>query len=414
MKFYISTLGCKANQADSDSIASFISFVGGLVVKVADEADIAIVNTCAVTSKASYQSRQMIRRLTKKGIRVIVIGCDVRYEKDAISVLEGVEAFENIDETFRYISSLVKEDKDRDKRPKGPSRARPFLKIQNGCDSFCSYCIVPYLRGAPSSLPPHEVIEKIKGFEEDGFYEVVLTGIHIGRYGRDMGLNLASLLRSILCETNIPRIRLSSIEPDEVTDEILEIISSSGGRICPHLHIPLQSGSDKILRLMNRRYTSQDFYSLIHRITERLPSVSIGTDIITGFPGETEKELKETYDMIEQLPISYLHVFTFSPRRGTLAERLPDQVPERIRKERTLLFRSLSRRKRIEYLSRRVGGIADVVFDLAKGDTSKRARKGVSEDYITVLVKDHGGPLENHALVRLEEISGECVLGSIL
>lgn len=423
-KVYIYTLGCKANQADSDRLVKEFLVSGCEIVDVPEEADISIVNTCTVTSKAAYQSRQAIRRVVKKNPRakVIAVGCDAEYEKTALKKIAGVSEVTSLQAILSSLRALAKQSSERDAGwialPSASSglltktaRSRPFLKIQDGCESFCSYCIIPYVRGKLWSMPADDVIREIKAISSNGFYEVVLTGIHIGRYGMEMGGNftLTDLLARILNETNISRIRLGSIEPDELSTRLIEFIRDSRGAICPHLHIPLQSGCDATLERMKRRYRTDDYRRVVEFVMSVIPKAAIGADIMTGFPGENESEAEATYRFIESLPLAYLHVFSYSDRCGTSAERLGPKVPEAVKRERTAALRMLSTVKRTAYLKANLGKEVTVVFDrLKKG----AFWKGVSENYITVLVE---GDIEqkNHHRVWLADIIGESMIGRI-
>lgn len=453
LKVALYTLGCKANQADGASLANELAASGLSVVDHKSQADICIINTCTVTGKAAYQSRQAVRRLIRRNPRakVIVTGCDAELEKETLQGIDGVSMVignaekgnipmslrgqaETIQITSR-MSSLRRQGS-----PVIVARSRPFLKIQDGCENYCAYCIVPYVRGGLNSLPPDEVVSAIKGFHDSGYYEVVLTGIHIGAY--DIGRSrlravkdrsteaaptagLAGLLVRILTSTSIPRIRLSSIEPDELSNELIDIIASSGGRICPHLHIPLQSGCDDTLKRMKRKYDTGQYGRYIRKIRKAIPDCAIGADVITGFPGETDEEFTATESFISSLPLSYLHVFTYSDRKGTEAFNMPGKVAEGVKKERTRTLRRLSSEKRMEYLKMYLGRDATVVFD--KGKTGGYW-KGVSENYINVMVRCHSseschsGPLlsqrvnssrnpTRHQKVKLVEVSGENMIG---
>lgn len=428
-KAAIYTLGCKANQADSDRLADDFVRAGFEVVGYREPADLYIVNTCTVTAKAAYQSRQAVRRFIRKnpGAEVMVMGCDVEVEGEVLEAIEGVSLVvgnsekDNIPLSLRgaklrsnpvHMLSFPQKRDDRCDVLAMTQRSRPFLKIQDGCENFCAYCIVPYVRGGLKSLPPDAVVSAIKGFHQQGFYEVVLTGIHIGAYGRDLegGRCLTWLLEKILNETGIRRLRLSSIEPDEIGPQLIDLVSKSGGRICPHLHIPLQSGCDSTLRRMNRRYTSAQYERCIHDVKSRIPEINIGADVMTGFPGESDEEFQSAYRFIESLPVTYLHVFSYSDRKGTQSFRMPGKVGEEIKRARTTRLRMLSSDKRTEYLRSCLGREVTVVFDRNKVNDYW---KGVSENYISVLTKDRDR-MKNHHRVRLVDIHQENMIGEII
>lgn len=443
MKTAIYTLGCKANQADSDELAMKLAEAGFEVVSYKEMADLYIVNTCTVTGKAAYQSRQAVRRFVKHhpGAKVVVMGCDVELEREALSGIDGVagvfgnsERAKLVDvvnrlqtsdcryQTFIPLKKGVCGLRSEVLSLKPVKRSRPFLKIQDGCESNCSYCIVPKVRGGLRSEPADLIVEKIESLHKQGYHEVVLTGIHIGKYGSDgrgssvLGLrfNLTDLLSEILTRTHISRIRLSSIEPDEIDSRLIDLIANSGGRICPHLHIPLQSGCDETLRRMNRRYTTQRYRKCIENIKARMPAANIGADIITGFPGESEEEFEKTYSFIESLPVTYLHVFSYSDRKGTEATKMPAKINEDVKKKRTARLRALSTQKRTDYLKSNISREVTVVFDNKKSDVcslKSEVHKGTSENYITVLVDGVRNQAVRVGRIRLTDICGESMVG---
>jgi len=412
----IHTLGCKANQADSDTLGISLTKTGCTIVSSKETADFYIINTCTVTSKAAYQSRQMIRRIIRRepNAMIIVMGCDVEAERNVIEKIEGVSLVVGRKEVDKVVGFITKDEPGL--KANGSSiaefkRARPFVRIQDGCENFCSYCIVPYVRGPLKSVSVDEIVDGVERWSKAGYCEVVLTGIHIGKYGIDLNdeQTLAILLKEILARTTIPRLRLSSIEPDELSNELIELIAGSD-RICPHLHIPLQSGSDATLKRMKRGYTTADYRSCINRVLDAIPNVTVGADLITGFPGEDDTEYQETHDFVESLPITYLHVFSYSDREGTEAYRMTDKIHDSIKRSRTNELREISRQKRIDYLKNHIGKSATVVFDRKK---IGEYWKGVSENYIQVLVKDRNVNL-NCEIVHLERVNGEQMYGSRL
>lgn len=412
-KVAIYTLGCKANQADSDNLAEKFLQAGYHVVRPKEKADIYIINTCTVTGKAGYQSRQAVRRFIRRnpGAKIIVTGCDVAVEKEVLESIEGVADVISLRDMVSFILSLSKDVNDQYESFPGFGRSRPFIKIQDGCENFCSYCIVPYTRGKLKSVSDKEIVSKIRKIAEFGYYEAVLTGIHIGAYGKDMGnINLAQLLKIILDMTDIPRLRLSSIEPDEIDDDLLKVISSSKGRIAPHLHVPLQSGCDEILESMKRKYTTVQYGNCVNRVRSFIPDASIGADVITGFPGETDGAFRVTYDFIDSLPITYLHVFSYSDRKGTKSYEMADKVDDAIKRKRTKNLRYLSVLKRREYLKSFLGKEVDVVFDKKK---TNGYWKGISENYITVLTKEVDSE-KSHNRIKLFDIIEENMIGEEL
>ncbi|MBN2179286.1 MAG: tRNA (N(6)-L-threonylcarbamoyladenosine(37)-C(2))-methylthiotransferase MtaB, partial [Deltaproteobacteria bacterium] len=349
----IATLGCKVNHYESAGIEEEIRSRGFSIVPFRSEADIYIVNTCTVTGKTDYQSRQLIRRAnrTNPEASIFVTGCYAQIAPEILAALPGVTMVvgtrqkaaipdllsseagketiinvKNINDE-RFLSCLSVTD--------FHGQTRAYLKIQDGCNAFCSYCIIPYARGRTRSLPENRIIEEIRSLYQAGYREIILTGIHLGMYGHELSprTSLSDLLSRIEKETDIERLRISSTEPMEITDGIIELIRESS-ILCRHLHIPLQSGNDKILKAMNRNYDSRQFEERIETIVQEIPDIGIGIDIIAGFPGESEEKFENTRAFIERLPIQYLHVFPYSKRPGTAAFSLSDHVPENIKKER--------------------------------------------------------------------------------
>ena len=276
-----------------------------------------------------------------------------------------------------------------------PGRTRAILKVQDGCDAFCTYCIVPFSRGRSRSLPPSDVFRQAARFAESGYKEVVLTGIHLGSYGSDLEppVSLAGLLAGFEDVEGVDRVRLSSIEPMEVTPELISRMASSE-RLCRHLHIPLQSGNDRILKLMGRNYTGDRFRLLVERLTTTVPDIAVGVDVMAGFPGEGEEEFRRTAALIEELPIAYLHIFPYSRRPGTPAADLPHQVPEEDKKGRAAHLRSLGAEKRASFARRFVGKNVSVLVE-GKADRQTGLMKGFTDNYIQVLIENGDSSLVN-------------------
>jgi len=422
-KYTIITLGCKVNQSESDILERFLSQSGWIPALKDDTADICIINTCTVTAKASMQSRQAARKAIRlhPGARILVTGCYAQTEPEALRKIAGINDIIGLSEKGRIPDMLSRMfgcdnsgllvEKDNQNQPvieskvnAAKTRARPFIKIQDGCNGVCTYCIVPSARGPGRSLPPEKVLETIQGFAEDGYNEVVLTGIHLGHYGLDLRppIRFSALLSHIQEANIIHRIRLSSIEPGELSEEMIHEIVNSGC-FCRHFHIPLQSGDDIILKRMLRPYDRTCFKEVILKIRKQVPDAAIGTDVLIGFPGETDTAFENTYELVKELPITYLHVFPFSPRKGTPAANFTDHVPWEIIKERSKKMRELGRIKKKlfyqEFLHKRVEviveGNAPGIPGYMKGTTSnyipvvfcgedllKRSRMNVKIDYV--------------------------------
>ncbi len=395
-KFITTTLGCKVNQCESESIAKSMISSGWSQSGEESGADICIINTCSVTGRASMQSRQAIRQAIRSnpGAVVIVTGCYAQTEPDELKKIDGIgliignrekeNIFEIIKSKFQYPDS--RNGFIHASATRHGARTRAFLKIQDGCDAFCTYCIVPYARGRSRSMPVQSVIENVNDLKKKGYREVVLSGIHLGKYGHDLyqETTLTALLKLITDSCTIDRVRLSSIEPNEVTPSIIKLAAESD-KICRHFHIPLQSGDDGILEKMHRPYSAKYFKNLIFRINESLPDAAIGVDILVGFPGETDEAFHNTYSLIEGLPVSYLHVFPFSPRKKTPAYDFPEQVPTDIIKARCDRMRKLGTSKKAWFYQNAVGKDAEILIE-EKKDEKSGLLKGISSNYLSVLV----------------------------
>ena len=414
----LSTLGCKTNQFESAAMQERLQQAGYTIVPFAQAADLVIVNTCTVTAATDAESRSIIRRARRlnPACRVVVTGCYAQVNPDALAALPEVSLILGNEEKIDFLERLERADSTNDvvridvsdietvKSAKVPTlisyaeRSRAFIQIQNGCDAYCSYCIIPYARGRSRSVPEDQVVSQVNTLVEQGFNEVVLTGIHIGGYGLDFPVSssLLNLIRRIEAETELRRLRLGSIEPNEIHPELIAQIASSA-IICQHLHIPLQSGDSAVLKRMNRHYTAEDFRRLIADISTAIPDISLGLDVITGFPGETEEEFENCRALIESLPISSLHVFPFSKRTGTPAATMPNQIPERISRERAALLRSLSEQRHKQYALSFIGKTVDVVVEHTRDNS---ILKGMTRHYLPVSF--HGADLQAGALVQIE------------
>ena len=398
MKIAIQTLECKVNQSETHMIEALIRGGRHEIVRPHDNPDICIINTCTVTAKSDYQSRQLIRRAARAGARVIATGCYAELKPEELSKIEGLDlVIGNSDKEsiVDYIEKLAGDNLPHGKhrgchnpdlsyQPYYSDRSRAFLKIQDGCNFSCSYCAVTMARGKSRSLPPDEVIRAVNDIVGQGYREIVLTGIHIGLYGYDLKprTDLAAIVKEICSISKDARIRLSSIEPQELSDDLLEMMGNDV--LCMHLHIPLQSGSDTILRLMNRRYTSGFYEHLINRIITLYPDISIGTDIIAGFPGEGEKEFNATVKFINKLPLSYIHVFPYSKRAGTEAITFSNHIDEGEMKRRVRLLLELSNDKKKAYLSKQSGRELDVINEGISDNN--QYYKAISDNYLRVRV----------------------------
>jgi threonylcarbamoyladenosine tRNA methylthiotransferase MtaB len=412
-KIAITTLGCKVNQYDSATIEEALLAKGFQIVNFSTRADVYIVNTCTVTHKTDYQSRQLIRRAQKQNphARIIVTGCYAQVAPEALAQMQEVSLILGnaqkhkiadfiAQSTDTTVSGAMVSDINRESCFRDPSlhsfsnHTRAFLKIQDGCESFCSYCIVPYARGRSRSLPAEETLKRLFTLSNAGFNEVVLTGIHLGAYGVDHTppSNLLSLLELIDVKKPVPRIRLSSLEPMDITNNLVDFLSTAE-TICPHLHLPLQSGDDEVLKRMNRTYQSRDFKKLVTVLTEKIPHLCLGVDVIVGFPGETDQQFKNSYTLLQELPISYFHVFPYSKRNKTRAAAFPDHIPQKTIKARSKLLRTLGNNKKMNFYSGHKGQIVKVLLE-DKRERLVHCLKGRSRNYIPVFVEG-GDSLKN-------------------
>lgn len=428
--FRIVTLGCKVNQYESAFIGQALERAGWSRVSKGKEADVSIVNTCIVTQRASYQSRQAIRKAVRdnpEGITAAV-GCYAQVFPQELSEIEGLNLIAGNTMKGRLPSLLMDLLKDPGPRlaledftetmpfellpmDSLSGRTRAFLKIQDGCESFCSYCIVPYARGPLRSLDSARVVSLLRSLSEQGYKEVVLTGIHLGKYGADLqpSSNLKSLLL-LIGKENLPlRLRLSSIEPREIDRALIELIASVDW-LCRHLHIPLQSGDDGILARMNRDYRAAEFARLVEDVHERIPLAAIGVDVMAGFPGEADRAYRNTLSLVRDLPVSYLHVFPFSPRAGTPAAGFDGRVDEKEVKARTEELRKLGREKREAFYRSCLGGTFMV---LAEGWESqeKKMIKGLSDNYLRVLFPSARLIRNEMVPVVMESVAADRILG---
>lgn len=406
------TLGCKLNYSETSTIAGNFNSNGFLVKNFGEPSDIFVLNTCSVTENADKECRQIIRGVLNKNpdTYIIVTGCYAQLQPNEIAEIHGVDLVLGANEKFKlfdYVNGFEKKDLscvftspisevtefDYSYSSDIDSRTRAFLKIQDGCDYNCSFCTIPLARGKSRSLDLSTVILNAQKLIDTGYKEIVLTGVNTGDYNfvtlNGENLKLIDVLYE-LEKLKIPRIRISSIEPNLLTEEIIQLVKESHS-FCSHFHIPLQSGDSETLKLMRRRYNREYYKDLIQNIKQQIPDACIGVDVITGFPGETEERFGNTLKFLEELPASYLHVFSYSERKNTYAVTLPGRVDIAVRKKRSGILRELSNKKRIKFYSENAGRIANVLFESAKEDDYLY---GFTENYIKVRVKSKSS-LEN-------------------
>ena len=423
-RFLVKNFGCRASQADGAAIEAGLAAKGLASTAELQDADLVVLNTCTVTATADDEVRQVVRRIhrEKPGARILITGCYAQRAPEELAALEGVSLVVGnshktripefvtaadyhgqieIGDIFAQTDFLSAPVEDA-----AGDRTRPNLKIQDGCNNRCSFCIIPYVRGRSRSAPAESVVEQVRVLATK-YREVVLSGINLGRWGRDAGgrTRLADLLRRLLDETSIERLRLSSVEPMDFSDDLLELMGVSR-RIAKHVHAPLQSGSDTVLRRMHRKYRPRHYADRILKARALMPECAVGADVMTGFPGETDDEFAQSYAFIESLPFTYLHVFTYSERPGTPAAEVVSQVPITVRKQRTHALRDLAARKNLEFRRSMVGKAVSVVT-LDNGGA-------LSDNYLKVALA------VPRATNRIEEIriggltsDGVCELGAL-
>ena len=410
-KIAFSTLGCRINQFDTAAMQSAVMNDDDFsIVSFDDKADIYVINTCTVTGKSDTESRRIVRKALKKNrnARIVVTGCYAQTNPQELSKIPGVSRVLGNNEKLKvkdylrfdpdividnsknvHVSDIFEASSIQVSGTEAyQEKTRAILKIQDGCDSRCSYCIVPFARGISRSLSPDDVIRQVASLCRNDYKEAVLSGVHLGGYGRDLfpKTSLSAVIKRIISETKLERIRISSIEPREVTDELIELMASEE-HICRHFHIPLQSGDDDILHRMNRNYKVEFYEGLIMKIRDKIPDAGIGCDVMVGYPGEEETHFENTYRFIESLPLTYLHVFAYSPREGTAAFSRKETVKGNVKAERSELLRRLGREKSIYFKNSHVGKIVEVLVEDER-DEENGLLKGYTGNYLRVMIQD--------------------------
>lgn len=408
-KITLQSLGCKVNQSEIMELSKLLRTQGHEIVDEDGEPEVFIINTCTVTKKSDYQSRQLIRRAARQGAKVIVTGCYSELNRDAVQEMDNVIGVVDNGHKHLYLN-MMHVDSECDTSTIEGSRTRHFLKVQDGCDNACSYCIIPRARGASKSLPMGEAVRQAGAAVQAGYKEIVLTGIHLGQYGSEMvpPVGLTALVRDILERTPVERLRLSSLEINEIDEGLISLFKDE--RIAGHMHVPLQSGDDRILGLMNRNYGSAYFKEKIVRISDSIGvGFGLGTDVIAGFPGETGREFKNTLKLIEELPFTYLHVFPYSERPGTVASTMDDKVDTAIIKERSRILRELGVKKKLAFMDRSVGKTLSVLLEEELEDEGTYA--GTAANYLKVRASAKGAMRGKIAPVRVFGHDGTACFG---
>ncbi|MBJ6723185.1 tRNA (N(6)-L-threonylcarbamoyladenosine(37)-C(2))-methylthiotransferase MtaB [Geomesophilobacter sediminis] len=421
----ITTLGCKINQFESAAMTEALAKEGYELVPFSETADVYIINSCTVTAKTDAESRRLIRRGNRLNpdARIVVTGCYAQMAGEDLLKIPGVNLIlgnsekRSITDFLRDLGDepkAVVSDIAREKSTEGfqletfAEHTRAFLQVQNGCDARCAYCIVPYARGASRSVAPREALDAISSFAAKGFQEVVLTGIHLGAYGLDLTppTNLLFLLEEADAVAAVPRLRVGSVEPTEIPPEFVEFLAGSR-TVCPHLHIPLQSGSDGVLDRMNRGYTTALFRELVASLVAAVPDICLGADVIAGFPTETDAEFSEACDFIASLPLAYLHVFPYSARPGTPAATMTPQISPAVVRDRAAALRKISEKKMAEYCLRFVGRELQVLVQ-------KENESGLSRNYLTVRLLEGKAEYNTEVPVLITEARGGELFGKVV
>ena len=427
MKFYIYTLGCKVNTYESNVMSDLLEQNNFIKVTDSSEADIYIINTCTVTNMADNKSLKMIRQAsrTNPNALIIVCGCMTQHTYERVLDIPGVgivlgnkyksEVVNLINEYLENKKQIIKVEDLMDTEFESMSlnnfdKTRAFVKIQDGCNNFCSYCIIPYTRGNVRSKNPEDVINEIKTLVKNGHEEIVLTGIHTGHYGSEFeSYTFSDLLKEILRIEGLKRLRISSIEITEINNEVLDIIKNNEVLV-DHMHIPLQSGSNEILKSMNRKYNKEYFINRIEEIRSVRPNMSITTDVIVGFPGETEELFNETVDTINKIKFSKMHVFPYSRREGTKADLMENQIPENIKKERVKNLISISRDLELEYMNKFIGSTLEFIPEIEK----EGYLYGHTGNYLYIKVRGCKDLLHKTMLVKIVDSEYPYSIGEII
>lgn len=422
-KVAIYILGCRVNQSEGESFMEYFKEKGFEVVDFNDIADIYLIHTCTVTSQADSKSRQMIRKAKKTNpqSKVIVTGCYAQTEPGTLIGMPEVDLvigmrdrnkiLELLGDEKAHILELRRDQKFEDLKLAIPETTRAFLKIQEGCESFCSYCIIPIARGPVKSRALESIIDEIKMLEGKGYKEIILTGIHAGAYGKDTKSSITQLMKKIIKETNIPRIRFGSLDPNEITDEFIDLFKAE--RFMPHIHLALQSGSDSILKRMNRKYDTRLYKKVINNLRlAKGPMLSVTTDVMVGFPGETDVEHQESMIFIKEVGIDNLHIFKYSKRKGTRAADFPEQVDDQVKKKRAKEMSRLRDLQHREFLEDLVGMRMNILIEKNKDGIIE----GHSDNFIKVQIMGNDEKLAENNIVTVDivKVDKDILIGGIL
>lgn len=431
-KVAFETLGCKVNQYETEAMVELFKKAGYEIVDFGEFADVYVINTCTVTSFGDKKSRQMIRKAKKLNDDSIiaVVGCysQVSPEKvmeiPGVNIIVGTNGRDRIVELveqykvekvpINHVSNIMNVRKFEELEiEEYRDKTRAFLKIQDGCNRFCSYCLIPYARGPIRSREPEKVIEQVERLSKSGFKEIILSGIHVASYGKDLCRgNLVDLIEKIQCIDGIERIRIGSVEPTFFNDDTIGRLREVS-KLCRHFHLSLQSGCDETLKRMNRRYTTSEYEDIVYRLREAFPGVSITTDIIVGFPGETEEEFNKTYDYLRRLELSKMHIFKYSPREGTPAAKFRDQVSPQEKERRSDLLLELSSQYESKFIGKFIGQKLSVLYEQTDKEMDGYI-EGHTDNYINVKAPGYGNNIGEIRNTQLIENKGEYALGKII
>lgn len=408
MLVHLRTLGCRLNEAELESWAQAFQQAGHQITREQDKAHIIVVNSCAVTQDAVRKSRQLIRRIHRDNptAKIIASGCYVTLNSEEAAELLGVDLIVSNQDKDRLVELAIAE-LDIPSMPAmstepaaislfSRGRQRAFVKVQDGCRYRCTFCIVTVARGEEKSTPIEHIVKNINNLHTQGINEVILTGVHLGGYGSDINKNLVDLIRAVLDQTHIPRLRLGSLEPWDLPDDFFDLFTNP--RLMPHLHLPLQSGSNSVLKRMARRCQTEEFSQVVTAARQQVPHINITTDIIVGFPGETEEEWQESFAYIKKVGFGHIHIFSYSPRSGTKAASLPNPVQQSIKKQRSQQLHQLAEQMKQEFLHQNLGVCFDVLWEGQKDDIGSTQHKvyGYTPNYIRVAtIIDNTDSLEN-------------------
>ena len=436
----LTTLGCRVNQYETEAMGELFKKAGYSIVDFDEESDVYVINTCTVTSFGDKKSRQMIRKARRKNEDAViaVVGCYSQVSPDSVAKISGVNIILGTNDRKRIVKFvedyLNNKEKNQNQKPichvdnimnirkfeeleidDYRDKTRAFLKVQDGCNRFCSYCLIPYARGTIRSREPEKIIEEVKKLSETGFKEIILSGIHVASYGKDLkdngGITLVDIIEKINSMAGIERIRIGSVEPTFFTDDTIKRLSKVE-KLCRHFHLSLQSGNDETLKRMNRRYTTQEYENIVDELRDYLPGVSITTDVIIGFPGETEEEFNSTYDFLKKMELSKTHIFKYSKREGTPAAKFKDQVDYTEKERRSNLLIKLNLVNEKKFIDRFIGEGLEVLYEQECNDMGGFV-EGYTDNYIYVKTKGSKDMIGNIYNTTLVENSGEFAIGKI-